>query len=110
MNAAKRFFRQRGNAAGHISRRRISAPYILTRFLISFLFPVKNCLVNLFSDFRSSSVLTQNMLRADALHGLAQDRGTAGIDHLVGDKPQHRIRREAGGWIGAAAFQSQDQI
>ena len=50
------------------------------------------------------------MLRTDALHGLAQDRGTAGIDHLVGDKPQHRIRREAGGWIGAAAFQSQDQI
>ena len=42
MNAAKRFFRQRGNAAGHISRRRISTPYILTRFLISFLFPVKD--------------------------------------------------------------------
>ena len=109
VDAAQGLFLQRGDTAGLVARRGVALPDFLTHQPQSGLIAVDD-LKDAVMHLRRSSPTGQNVLSADELRGLRQNRGASGSHDAVAHFANDRIRCQTAGGVGTTALRADDQF
>ena len=109
VDAAQRFFLQRGDAADLVARRGVAVPDFFAHQPQSG-FVAMDDLENAVMHFRGGGAAGQNMLGTDKFRGLRENGGAAcgydAVAHLADDG----VGGQTAGRIGAAALRADDQL